>query len=295
MFNKRLCASLAAALTLAACGGGDDNKLSREYGLLLLVNGSQVITDRTLTQIHYDREDRPSLEDCLFTAKNANLIDIEVPIYDNYETLGGEASPYCDGEQVAVTQGLVFQIRFYNNTYDDLPITFRGAGVEVRIYNESDEEVWNSLIVDSTTSFRYGLGTFDPFKTNALTLKAQEAYPVQRNTPLGYLFSGERNYADSDQDPTTYNYEADLQAVGWNNSNPSQSQCELALELKAGTRVDDMDTPTDPSDDVTRPYQKPFCQTNPLPPGLYRVRVEYSFTPYIEPVEFYVNLVAGSA
>lgn len=291
MFNKRLCASLAAALTLAACGGGDDNKLSREYGLLLLVNGSQVITDRTLTQIHYDREDQPGLEDCLLTYKNANLIDVEEPIYDNYETLGGEASPYCDGEAVAVTQGLVFQIRFYNNTYDDLPITFRGAGVEVRIYNESDEEVWSSLIVDS---LRYGLSTFDPFKTQSLTLKAQEAYPVQQNTPLRYDFYGVRIYADYDQDPATYNFESDFQAVGWNNSNPSQSQCVLG-EKKAGTVVDDMDTPADPSDDVTRPYQMPGCQFNPLPPGLYRVRVEYSFTPYIEPVEFYVNLVAGSA
>ncbi len=294
MLNKRLFAMLTASLLLAACGGGDDNELSREYGVVLLVNGTDRIVDRTMQQVELTRDNAgDNYEDCLQTVTNDDAVAVEIPYYDNFEDMGGDDSDYCNGERLGVTSGITFQARFLNNTYDDMPITYRGVGVEIRIYDENDVEVWNSNISQSLSNDYYELDPFDPFTTQSRTLKAGEAFPSQKSYAITYYFLGDGNYADSDSDPATYNLEDDYQALGWNTVEPSESQCELS-RLQDGIVVEDLDTATT-EDDRTRAYQKPICQTEALPPGRYRVSIEYSFTPAVAPVEFFVTLVAPEA
>jgi hypothetical protein len=284
MFNKRLCASLAAALTLAACGGGDDNKLSREYGLLLLVNGSQVIGDKTLVKKTLDRTNSgANFETCLQTVKDSGGNQIQVPLYDNYEEMGGENSEYCNGTRVNASSTIAFQARFINNTFDPMTISYRGMGLEIRVYDENEVEVWNSIVAQDVALQAANYPPFDPFAEYTAVLAAGESYPNQRNFAITYYFFGDRNYADSDLNSATYNLEDDLVGLGWVSGDPGASSCEPA-KLQPG--VEEWES------GKTRLYQKPQCQSIPLPVGRYRVLVEYSFTPYIPPVEFYINLEA---
>lgn len=284
MFNKRLCASLAAALTLAACGGGDDNKLSREYGLLLLVNGSQVITDKTLVKKTLDRTNSgTSFETCLQSVKDSGGNQIQVPLYDNYEELGGESSEYCNGTRVNAASTITIQARFINNTFDPLSISYRGVGVEIRVYNEDDVEVWNSIVAQDIALQANNLEPFDPFAEYTQVLAAGDSYPNQRSFPVTFYFFGDGNYSDSDLNSATYSLEDDFVGLGWIPGDPDASSC-VPAKLQPG--VEEWET------GKTRLYQKPLCQTIPLPVGRYRVSVVYSFTPYIPPVEFYVNLEA---
>lgn len=284
MFNKRLCASLAAALTLAACGGGDDNKLSREYGLLLLVNGSQVIGDKTLVKKTLDRTNSgANFETCLQTVKDSGGNQIQVPLYDNYEEMGGENSEYCNGTQEYVSSIIVFQARFINNTFDPMSISYRGAGIEIRIYDENNVEVWNSIVAQDMAFQLNNLAPFDPFVEYTQVLPAGQSYPSRDYGDVTYFFAGNRNYADSDLNSATYNLEDDFVGLGWIPGDPDASSC-VPAKLQPG--VEEWES------GKTRLYQKPQCQSIPLPVGRYRVLVEYSFTPYIPPVEFYINLEA---
>lgn len=282
MLNKKLCASLAAALTLTACGGGDDNKLSREYGMILLVNGSRVIADKTLVKKTLNRTNSgTSFENCLQTVTDSGNNQIQVPLYDNYEALGGESSEYCDGTRVNVASTLTFQARFINNTYQSMPISYRGVGMEIRVYDEDGVEVWNSIVAQDIAFQSSDLEPFDPFAEYSRVLAPGESYPKQSNYAITYYFFGDRNYADHDLNSATYDLENDFVALGWVPGDPDASSC-VPAKLQSGV--------TEWEAGKTRRYQKPLCQTTPLPVGRYRVRVEYSFTPYIEPVEFYIDL-----
>lgn len=286
MNKKRILTVLSASLLLAACGGdGDEKELSREYGVVLQINGSTNISNKSITKVTLNRDNAgEDFEDCLQEIRDSNNTVIgTVPYYDNYEALGGESSAYCDGTRVNVTSNVTFQIRFLNNTYEEMPITYKGVGVEIRVYDESDVEVWNSIIVQDLSNQFYEQGVFDPEATFSRTLKAGEAFPNQRNFPISYTFTGDGNYADN-IDPGVYLLEEDFQALEWvqGDYDHSQSGCEPFNQQPGST--------LDTQFNVTRRYNKPICQTIPLPAGQYRVRIEYSFTPAVDPVEFYITL-----
>jgi hypothetical protein len=306
MFNKRLFAVISVSLLLAACGGGggDEKALSREPGVLLLVNGAESIADRTMDKKTIVRDDKlnKNLEICLQDVVNADSVTVQIPYYDNYEDMGGEASEYCDGRQEIVTMvigsgsqktettAIAFQVRFLNSAYNDMTLTYRGVGVEIRIYDESDVEVWNSIVAQDLAYQANGLAPFDSNATHSEVLKSQFSYPSQKNFAITYYFFGIQNYSDFDQDPSTYLLEDDFVGLGWvaGDRNHSQSDCE-PFKAQPGTVVEELGTTTT-IDDRTRLYQKPLCQPEPLPPGRYRVVVEYSFTPAVDPVEFFITI-----
>lgn len=307
MFNKRLFAVISVSLLLAACGGsdGDEKEPSRDPGVLLLVNGSEDVSDRTMDKKTIIRDDKlyKNLEMCLQDVVNDDRVTVQIPYYDNYEDMGGEAWEYCDGRQEIVTMvigngsqqtettAIAFQVRFLNSTYDDMTITYRGRGVEIRIYDESDIEVWNSIVAQDISDQASGLAPFDPNATYTKVLKPQFSYPEQlREFAITYYFFGIQNYADYDQDPSTYLLEDDFVGLGWiaGDRAHSQSDCE-PFKAKPGTVVEELGTATT-RDDVTRLYKNPLCQPEPLPPGRYRVVIEYSFTPAVDPVEFFITI-----
>lgn len=289
MIKRRVFAALSASLLLSACGGdgGDDREPSREYGMLLQINGSTTISDKTITHKTLTRENYSStLEDCLQTRTLTDGTSVEVPLYDNYESIGSETSDYCDGTLEYVDSTLVIQARFINNTYEEMPITYRGVGVEVRIYDENEVEVWNSIIAQDVANQSADLDPFDPFTTHSRTLTPGEAFPNQSNFPIGYTFVGNQNYDDFDNDPTTYQLENDFVGLGWQagDLDHSASICEPAKQETGTTQWDPGNT------ERTRLYNKPLCQSVRLPAGEYRVRIEFSFTPVVDPVEFTVTI-----
>lgn len=285
MSKRRVFATLSVSLLLAACGGGgDNNELSREYGMMLQVDGSMNISDKTLTQRTLTRENYDSrLEVCVRDRIRTDGTEVSVPEYDNYEEIGEESSDYCDGEREHVARGLAFQARFINNTYDPLPISYKGVGIEIRIYKvdsvdaEDGDEVWNSIIAQDLGNRISGGEPFDPYAEHSITLKAGQSFPSQSNFAIGYTFNGDSNYRQG-ASPDVYDFDANFVGLGWDDG-------DCTLEQVAGT------TGWDPLDATrTRPYNKPLCQTRPLDPGLYRVKIDFSFTPAIDPVMFHVTL-----
>lgn len=296
MFNKRLFSVAFLSLSLAACGGGKDKELSREYGLILQVNSSTQIGNIERSQVDVNREN-PSyganFEACTKTVKNADGIDVQVPIYDNTEQLTGELAAYCDGTRRVMQGAVTMQARFLNNTFDPMSISYTGTGIEIRIYAEDGSEVWNSLVAQGLANAYNKLEPFDPFAHHDLILQPGQAFPSQTNYPITYIFTGDSNYQDADGNPATFDLLQDFSALGWNSADSSLSQCEPAV-LQAGTTLEDMGT-VNPSDDKTRDYQKPLCQTQALAPGKYTVKVTYSFTPAIDPVTFDITINAPAS
>lgn len=288
MSTRRVFAALLGSLLLTACGGGGDNdhNLSREYGLLLQVDGSTTISDKVLTQQTLTRENyNQGFEVCVENRIRSDGTTVQVPVYDNFEEI--ENSDYCDGERLHVERALSLQARFINNTFEPLPISFRGVGIEIRIYAVDSEEapdgeeVWNSIIAQDLGVRLAGQDPFDPDAEQSLVLGPGQAYPSQSQFALGYTFNGDRNYRAAD--PDNYNFEQDFAGLGWNSADPEASECTLRQTI--GTTGWDAADPN-----RTRRYNKPLCQTESLPAGLYRVRIDYSFTPAVEPVMFHVRL-----
>lgn len=290
MLKKRVFAVMALSAALAACGGSKDDKLSRESGVALWVNNSTKIVNQSITKLNLTVDNAgSSFEKCTETRTNSDNYSLEVDLYDNKASLDAQ---YCDQERESVATYIKFQSRFVNNTLEEMPITFKGVGVEIRIYDNGGDEVWNSIISQDVANQADDLDAFDPFASYSVTLKAGETFPNQNFFPTTYYFIGDRNYQDYDSDPGTYDLDYDYYDIE-RDLNPgldvTQRKCAIAKLEDGETVFDPVNFPGE-----TIRYKRPLCQTVPLPVGTYHVVVEYSFTPAQPSVEFDITINPAS-
>lgn len=258
-----LCAVLP--VFLVSCGGGtkSDGVSGREPGVLILVNGKENVDSITATEYEATRDNTSSsLELCISGG---------VELYDNYADITDPAhDEYCDGSQFVTNPYITFQISYINSTYDPITLTYTGVGVTIKIYNSSNEEVWNSDTSLYLGNKLNGYDDYDPTARHEIVLGAQQAFPNQVGGLINarkFSFTADSNFTNSiandpkgDFNPLAYG-EQQLNLLYY-----TDGYCQLDLaDVNSNGYLD-----------------KPICQNIHLGPDTYTAEITTNFNDQME-------------
>lgn len=259
MSSKRLFALAIVCSWLAGCGGSNENEKGTDPGVLLLVNGSQDVS--LIETTVYERTNTnfsANLELCANPTTS-------VPYYDNYADITADGQDdYCDQSQFVINPAITVRVSYINSTYDPLPLSFTGVGVVIKVYDNTDALVWNSDMYLYQAYRLAGLDDYDPTAVSTTTLGPQDTYPPARNgTYLTFTYLGEGNFNDALGEDLVAGSELDQ-------TNFLLPSLCSPFELVESTSEDG------------ELYEKPLCQSIPLPVGTYRMEITTNFNDQIE-------------
>lgn len=263
MSSKRLFALAIVCSWLAGCGGSNEKEKGSDPGMLLLVNGSQDVSlietavyERTATNYS------SSLELCANPTTG-------VPYYDNYADITADGQDdYCDQSLFVINPAITVRVSYINSTYDPLPLSYTGVGVVIKVFERIDPDtevvVWNSDMYLYQAYRLAGLDDYDPTQVSTITLGPQETYPSAENgTYLTFTFLGDGNFNDALGEDLVVGSELD------------QTNFLLPSLCSPFEQVES-------SSENGERYEKPLCQSIPLPVGTYRMEITTNFNDQIE-------------
>ena len=259
---------------LVSCGGGtkSDNLSGREPGILFKVNGVEVANETTVNAQYYSADLSQSIENCGTST---------APTYDNYASITG--TEYCDGTRETITPLVLFQVSYINSTYEPLTVSYTGMGFTIKIYNSSNQEVWNSDAAEYLSHKQYKLDDYDPTATHTVTVDAQDtlpSYKIYGTSYTAFYFAGAQNFNDgiAGEDLVPASADQQLALLHYVSGDPTNSLCNLAAEDTNSNNITD----------------KPICQTIPMAPGAYKAVATFNFNGDIQTRTVYINLAAAA-
>ena len=232
----------------------------------------EVANETTVNAQYYSADLSQSIENCGTST---------APTYDNYASITG--TEYCDGTRETITPLVLFQVSYINSTYEPLTVSYTGMGFTIKIYNSSNQEVWNSDAAEYLSHKQYKLDDYDPTATHTVTVDAQDtlpSYKIYGTSYTAFYFAGAQNFNDgiAGEDLVPASADQQLALLHYVSGDPTNSLCNLAAEDTNSNNITD----------------KPICQTIPMAPGAYKAVATFNFNGDIQTRTVYINLAAAA-
>ena len=280
------------ALVLTGCGSDGNDDFNGQPFVRFTVNAVQDATSVTVSRVHTEVDNVNEINRC----NDIEFSSGQTLTYNNGDSVTD--AKYCrdkpDDENLTVERNILaspitFGVQFFNNTYENLSLSYQGNGFTVTIY-EYDEVaednlgdlVWHSdhyfqTEIEAERATGTEIDDFDPSLQNSIVLSPSQAFPVT-NSPSDVgrrvIFRADQNFIGR---PAMENYNFDaLDLYHWPsvNNDGMPGQCDwFPVEAEDST-------------DTNRVFEKVIClgySLLPVPESDQVSDVGSSVYPFVSP------------